>query len=124
MAIAALTTECRSRPRYKLDLELQFSYQRGARTYHGTGRTKDFSDKGICFESDQELPGGVHLELCINWPISIQDSRPLEMIVHGAVVRTQRSFVVLRLDQFEFRMRGETSFHARANQGAVCNFLA
>jgi hypothetical protein len=124
MAISALTTECRSRFRYKADLELQFSYRRGSRTYHGTGRTRDFTDKGICFESDQDLPGGVDLELCIDWPISPQDSRPLEMIVHGAVVRTQRSLVVLRLDKFEFRMRGEASFHARAYRGAVCNFLA
>ncbi len=124
MANSALTTELRSRPRYKLSLELQFSYRRGNRTWHGTGRTRDFSDKAICFESDQELPGGVQLELCIAWPVCLQGLYPLDMIVHGALVRQQHGLAVLRLDGFEFRTQGDDSFHAHANRGALCNFLA
>jgi hypothetical protein len=124
MANSALATEWRSRPRYDLNLELQFSYQRGKRTWHGTGRTRDFSDKTICFESDQELPGGVQLELCIAWPVPLQGLFPLEMVVHGVLVRSQRGLAVLRLEEFEFRTQGETSFHERAIQGDLCNVLA
>jgi hypothetical protein len=124
MANPALIAEWRSRPRYQLNLELQFSYRRGQCTYHGTGRTRDLSDKVICFESDQELPRGVQLELCIAWPFALQGLFPLEMIVHGALLRQDRSLAVLRLENFEFRTLGEASFHAPANRGAVCNFLA
>ena len=124
MANSALTTEWRSRPRYQLNLELQFSFRRGQRTYHGTGRTRDLSDKVICFESDQELPRGVQLELCIAWPFPLQGMLPLEMIVHGALLRQQRGLAVLRLEDFEFRTLGDDSFHAHANRGALCNFLA
>ena len=124
MADSALITEWRSHPRFKLNLELQFSYRRGNRTWHGTGRTRDFSDKVICFESDQELPRGAQLELCIAWPFALQGLLPLDMIVHGALVRQQNSLAVLRLENFEFRTREEAFFHAPANQGAVCNFLA
>jgi hypothetical protein len=119
-----LATEYRSQPRYKLNLELQFSYRRGDHTYLGTGRTKDFSDKVICFESDQDLPSGAQLQLCIAWPINLQGLFPLEMITNGALVRKQRSLAVLRLEEFEFRTHGEASFHGQATQGHLCNVLA
>ena len=124
MANSALTTEWRSGPRYQLNLELQFSYRRGQRTYHGTGRTRDLGDKVICFESDQELPRGVQLELCIAWPFTLQGLLPLEMIVHGALVRTHSGIAVLRLDEYALRPRGEGSFHSQPNPGDICSFLA
>jgi len=124
MANSALTIESRLRPRYHLNLELQFSYRRGNCTYHGTGRTRDFSGKAISFESDQELPRGVQLELCIAWPFALQGLLPLDMIVHGALLKKQRSLAVLRLDEFEFRTRGEASFHTKAKPGDICSFLA
>lgn len=124
MANSALITEWRSQPRYKLNLELQFSYRHGKRTWYGTGRTRDFSDKVICFESDQELPGGVQLELCIAWPVPLQGLFPLEMVVHGALVRSQRNLAVLRLEEFALRTRGPASFHAPAIQGDLCDVLA
>jgi hypothetical protein len=124
MGNSTLTIESRSRPRYHLNLELQFSYRLGNRTYHGTGRTRDLSGKAISFESDQELPRGVQLELCIAWPFALQGLLPLDMIIHGALVKKQRSLAVLRLDEFEFRPRGEASFHAQAKPGDICSFLA
>src|ERR1700722_17747865 len=113
MVNSALTTEWRSRPRYDLSLELQFSYRLGKRTWHGTGRTRNLSEKVICFESDQELPGGVQLELCIAWPVPLQGLFPLEMVVQGALVRSQHGLAVLRLEEFEFRTQGQNSFHER-----------
>jgi hypothetical protein len=125
MSDSAPRNECRIRPRYKLDLELRFSYHRGRRTYLGTGRTKNFSDKAVCFESDQELPAGVSLELCITWPAFLQGLYPLEMVVRGALVRKQNSLVVLNMEQYEFRTRGDASFHSRTNnEGAICDVLA
>jgi hypothetical protein len=124
MANSALTTECRLQRRHELNIELQFSYRSGKRTYYGTGRTRDFSEKMICFESDQDIPGGVQLELSMPWPVSLQGLCPLNMIVHGALVRKQRSLAVLRLEEFEFRTRDEAYFHSPANTGNVCNLLA
>jgi hypothetical protein len=124
MVNSALTIEGRLRPRYELNVELQFSYQRGECTYHGTGRTRDLSDHTICFESDQEVPGGVQLELCMPWPVSLQGLFPLDVIIHGALVRKLRNLAVLRLEDFEFRTRGETSFQPRADTGNICNLLA
>ena len=124
MANSALTIEGRLRPRYELNVELQFSYQRGECTYHGTGRTRDLSDQTICFESDQEIPGGVELELCMPWPVSLQGLLPVDVVIHGALVRKQRSLAVLRLEEFEFRTRGGASFQPRADTGNICNLLA
>jgi hypothetical protein len=124
MANSALTIECRTRPRHLLNIEVRFSYHRGERTYHGTGRTRDLSDQTICFESDQELPGGVELELCMPWPVSLQGRFPLNVIVHGALVRKQHSLAVLRLEEFEFRTSGEASFYSQADTGNICNLLA
>lgn len=116
--------ESRLQPRYKLNVELQFSYQRGGRTWYGSGRTRDLSDQMICFESDQEVPGGVQLELRIPWPISLQGLFPLDAVIHGALVRKQSSLAVLRLEEFEFRTRGEASLEPYAGTGNICNLLA
>jgi len=124
MANSALTTEWRSQLRYNLSLELQFSYRRGKHTWHGTGRTRDISGKAICFECDQELPSGVQLELCIAWPVPLQGLFPLEMVVRGALLRSQGGLALLRLAEFEFRTQGANSFHERAIQGGLCNVLA
>jgi hypothetical protein len=124
MVDSTFVAERRSEERRELKLELRFCYQRGRHTYHGSGRTRDFSDKVICFESDHEVPRGVQLELCIAWPVSLQGSLPLEMVIHGALVRRQHSLVVLRLEQFEFRTQCENYFHERAAQGDLCNLLA
>jgi hypothetical protein len=124
MANSALTVECRSQPRYELNIELQYSYERGGRTWYGTGRTRDLSDQTICFESDQDLPGGVRLEVCMPWPVSLQGLFPLDVIIHGALLRKQRSLAVLHLEEFEFRTRGDASFHPYANTGNICNLLA
>jgi hypothetical protein len=116
--------ECRSRSRYKLDLELQFSYRRFGRTWRGTGRTRDFGDKAVCFECDQALPRGVALELSIDWTAGPQGFYPLEMIVRGKLARQRKNLAVLLMDTFEFRTRGDVSFSARATRGTVCDLLA
>jgi hypothetical protein len=66
----------------------------------------------------------VQLELCIAWPFALQGMLPLEMIVHGALVRKHRSLAVLRLEEFRFRTQGESSFYSQAKVGGVCNVLA
>lgn len=124
MANSALTTELRLRPRHRLNLELQLSYRRGNCTFLGTGRTKNFGDRVICFESDQDLPGGINLDLCIAWPDCLQGSFPLDLIVHGLLIRKQPGSVAVQIQNFEFRTRGGASFHAPANRGYICDVFA
>jgi hypothetical protein len=123
MATASLTHECRSRLRYAVNLELQFSYRRGKRTWFGSGRTRDVNAHVICFESDQEIPRGVVLDVCIAWPASAEDL-PVEVLIQGPVVRRQGSFAVLQMDTLKFRTRGEISFHEPSSRGSVCDLLA
>ncbi len=114
----------RSRPRYDLDLELRFSYEHGARRFPGAGRTRNFSDRVICFETDQELPRGVQLDVCVQWPASLQGRLPLEMVIHGVLIRKQSSLAVFRMEDYGLRTWGSGSFHpAAARTGQVCDVL-
>lgn len=123
MPVSQLKTDQRSRPRYELDLELKFSYRLGKRTYLGSGRARNFSDNVICFESDQELPGTVDLELEIAWPYSLQGLFPLDMIIRGGLLRKQQNVVALQMDSYEFRTRDDRAFHARTSRGALCDLV-
>jgi hypothetical protein len=124
MANSALAVDHRSRARQQVSVEVQYSYRRGKCTYHGTGRTRDFGDQTVCFESDQDLPGDVELELSIAWPVSLQGQFPVDMVVHGGLLRKQNGLIVLKLEDYEFRTRGNASFHSSADKGMLCNLLA
>jgi len=58
------------------------------------------------------------------WPVSLQGLLPVDVVIHGALVRKKRSLAVLRLEEFEFRTRGGASFQPRADTGNICNLLA
>jgi hypothetical protein len=110
---AASLPNCRRRQkRWEFQQELSFSYRCGGETYYGSGRTKDLSGDGVRFENDHDVPEDTEIELRISWPVRLQDRCPLELVIRGTRIRSDRRGTVVHIDSCEFHTCGSHSFEA------------
>jgi hypothetical protein len=97
----------RSRRRYDLGLDLHYKlieHYRVARA--GNGKTVDLSSSGILFSTVDSLKPGSFVELSIHWPVLLNQSCPLKLVVNGRVIRSESGLTAMRLDRYEFRTLG------------------
>lgn len=105
--INEISQDRRSRRRYSLDLELQFKViDRYQGYYAGAGKTLNLSSGGVAFLSDQALHPGTFVELSINWPILLNQTCPLKLVLSGTVVRSKDKETAIKMDRYEFRTQG------------------
>jgi hypothetical protein len=57
--------------------------QRVAET--GSGKTANISSGGVCFTTDNMLSIGIPVELSMNWPVLLNQSCPLKLMIYGCV---------------------------------------
>ncbi len=72
----------------------------------GTGTTVDLSSTGILFESENQLPPDGAVELSIAWPILLDGSLPMQLMVCGRIARVSGRKVAIAITQYEFRTAG------------------
>jgi hypothetical protein len=93
--------------RYEVSLKLRWKVSRRKRLLEtGTGMTIDLSSGGVLFEPDRKLPTEGYVELSISWPVLLNDSLPMQLIVSGRVVRVAGERVAIQIEQHEFRTAG------------------
>lgn len=98
--------ERRAGRRYEIKLDMRWTLvHRGRRLESGSGITVDLSSGGILFASERELPIRSHVELSIAWPILLNQTKRLQLVVKGYVVRVVHRQVAIRIDHHEFRLR-------------------
>ncbi len=109
-ALESIARERRDHRRYRIEMELGWQIlHRGRLLLVGSGRTIDLSSGGVSFNAGQPLPVGTKIELAIAWPVLLDSTTPLQLIVHGCTVRSLGSHVAIRIDQHEFRTRARLS---------------
>ena len=105
--VSEIAGDRRSRRRYPIDLQLAYKVMRRHQVCRtGSGRTVNISGSGICFEPDATLDPGSPVELSIAWPVLLDDTCSLQLIVTGKVVRCGRTGTALRTQGYEFRTKG------------------
>jgi hypothetical protein len=99
-------TERRSHARYLMDLDVRYngSWKQGV-PHEGSGKTRDFSSGGIFFSTNQRLPKGRRVELFINWPILLEGTCLLQLVITGKIVRSSRGGVAVTILNHKFRTR-------------------
>ena len=92
--------------RYPIELDLRYKVvARGRNPVEGTGRTMNMSSGGVLFGGDQSLPAGASVELASNWPVLLQNTRPLTLLIVGRVVRAEDNRVAVKTNRYEFLTR-------------------
>ena len=110
--------------RYELQKELRFSFRQGNSVYYGSGRTKDLGNDRIRFEADQVVPRHSEIELRISWPVRLQDVCPLELVVRGNILRSDRHGCVVSVNNCEFQTCGDRSFDQGPAEEKACSVFA
>lgn len=98
-------SERRSSRRYPICLDVVFKLRRGRLVESGAGQTRDVSSCGVLFESSVELYPGARIELCIAWPVLLNEDAALNLFVTGQTVRTEGGLTAVQFVRYVFRVR-------------------
>jgi hypothetical protein len=58
---------------------------------------------GIAFLTEGQIAAGSFIELSISWPVLLENSCPMRLIVFGRLVRSSGRKAVCTVDKYEFR---------------------
>lgn len=101
----------RAKRRFQIDLEVKYKMLYGQRIAEkGTGRTLNISSGGIWFTTENMLTSGMPVELSMNWPVLLNDSCPMKLMIYGCVVRSNEKSAAVAIERYEFRTSGARTF--------------
>jgi hypothetical protein len=104
MLIQDLAAERRKKARFPINRELRYKVLEDDTIVEvGVGTTLDMASGGIAFHTDNRLVVGSFIELSISWPVLLDDSCPMRLIVFGRVVRSCGRQTACTVDKYEFR---------------------
>lgn len=107
-SVVADVRDRRSDRRYPITLPLQYKLVRNGKSLLGFGRTLNISTHGVLFELDDAVPAGGQIELALNWPLMLQGSCCLRLVMRGSILRTDEKTIALQAKSHEFRTAGRS----------------
>src|SRR5438874_11952209 len=81
--------ERRTKRRFRIDQEVKYKMLYGQRIAEtGIGRTTNISSGGVWISTESMLQTGLLVELSMNWPVVLNDSCPMKLMIYGSAVRS------------------------------------
>jgi hypothetical protein len=107
--------ERRIKRRFRIDQEVRYKMLYGQRIAEtGVGRTLNISSGGVWFSTENMLTSGMPVELSMNWPVLLNDSCPMKLMIYGCVICSNEKGAAVAIERYEFRTQGSRTF-----QGSV-----
>jgi hypothetical protein len=107
--------ERRIKRRFQIDQEVRYKMLYGQRIAEtGVGRTMNVSSGGVWFSTENILTSGMPVELSMTWPVLLNESCPMKLMIYGCVVRSNERGAAVAIERYEFRTQGSRSFQAAA----------
>ena len=101
----------RTKRRFQIEQEIRYKMLYGQRIAEtGTGKTINISSGGVCFTTETMLTPGMPIELSMNWPVLLNDSCPMKLMIYGCVIRTGDKGAAVAIERYEFRTQGSRNF--------------
>src|ERR1700751_3286993 len=75
----------------------------GATLAAGHGQTIDMSSGGVLFQVERDLTVGAFIQLSVSWPVLLDDSCPMRLVIFGRVLRSTDRKCACSIDKHEFR---------------------
>ena len=102
--------ERRAKARFPIQQDVRYKVLENNRIVSaGVGKTIDMSSSGMALDIDQPLTPGAFMELSVGWPVLLDDTCPMRMIVFGRVLFSDSNKTVCSIDKYEFRTQAKTS---------------
>ncbi len=103
--------EKRLKRRFPVEQEVRYKMLYGQRIAEtGTGRTTNISSSGVWFSTSTMLTAGMPVELQMNWPVLLNDTCPMKLMIYGCVVRATERGAAVAIERYEFRTQGIRAF--------------
>jgi hypothetical protein len=114
MQLSKRENERRSKFRFAIERDLRYKMaEDGVVVAAGSGKTINMCSGGVAFATEQPLTPGAYVEISISWPVLLDESCPMRLIVFGRVLRCTGRKAVSSIDKYEFRTQSRT-FQASA----------
>jgi hypothetical protein len=94
--------ERRRRRRFEIQMDLRCKLPDTGKILKGT--TYDISNLGVRFRAHHSLPVGQSVELSLTWPVRLDERCPLQLVVHGCVIRDDGRGIAIVANSHEFRL--------------------
>jgi len=97
-----MSVERRSRRRYAIQLDLRCKLTVSGEVLAGT--TRDISSNGVRCRLEQSVREGQAVRLSLSWPVLLAERYPLQLVMHGFVIRSHGSETAIAVTRYEFRL--------------------
>ncbi len=103
--------EKRLKRRFPVEQEVRYKMLYGQRIAEtGTGRTTNISSSGVWFTTSNMLTARMPIEISMNWPVLLNDTCPMKLMIYGCVVRATDRGAAVAIERYEFRTQGARAF--------------
>src|SRR5690242_6925004 len=90
MRIEAKPLDRRHKQRFPIHRDLRYKLlEDDTIVAAGAGETLDLSSAGVGIAVDQQLTPGAFVEISVSWPVLLDQSCPMRLIIFGRVVRSE-----------------------------------
>ena len=108
--------ERRAKQRFRIDQEVRYKMLYGRRIAEtGVGRTSNISSSGVWLTTETMLSSGTPVELSMHWPLLLNETCPMKLMIYGCVVRSNERGAAIAIERYEFRTQGSLP----AQRGAI-----
>jgi c-di-GMP-binding flagellar brake protein YcgR len=112
---SASDRERRIKRRFTIEQDVRYKMLYGQRIAEtGSGKTLNISSGGVWFTTENMLTSGMPIELSMNWPVLLNDSCPMKLMIYGCVVRSNEKGAAVAIERYEFRTQGSRPFQQPA----------
>ena len=98
--------ERRSHERFPIALSADYRIHRKGRVDSGSARTINIASGGVLLEANESLATGGPIDLFIRWPIRLEGTCPLNLVISGRIIRSDSRGVAIKANHHEFRTAG------------------
>ena len=103
--------ERRTKRRFQIEQDVRYKMLYGQRIAEtGTGKTRNISSGGVWISTESMLTAGMPVELSMNWPVLLNDSCPMKLMIYGCVIRSNDKGAAVAIERYEFRTQGARQF--------------
>jgi hypothetical protein len=95
----------RQQRRFPLALKLTYALKSGQ---HGTGEISNMGSSGLLFQCDHRFVRGELVKVSLEWPYLLDGSCPLQLCLHGRILRSGDSGTAIATMKYEFRTARRT----------------
>jgi hypothetical protein len=107
--IAPGDRERRIKRRFQIEQDVRYKMLYGQRIAEtGHGKTMNISSGGVWFTTETMLTSGMPIEVSMTWPVLLNDSCPMKLMIYGCVVRSNDKGAAVAIERYEFRTQGRS----------------